>query len=306
VLYQAVVYFDRRHVSWTAADFAPGSLIRGFDDYGATTLGSTWNCAASDGRTGVGQFVLVWMTGDPNGFGSLDPQSIANAAGGSPGPVAPGELISMYGQGIGPDPPLGASLVSGLVASSVADVQVLFDGVPAPLVFCWYYQVNVQVPYEVASRQTTSVQLMYRGIPSNVVQLSVTPAAPGIFTKTTGGAEASLFNQDGSINGPLSPATRGSIVSLFATGGGQTTPPSVTGAPAALPLAAMAQPVTASIGGRGAEVLYSGPAPGLVGVLQVNARVPADVPVASSPDLVSLAVSVGTAASRSGVVLWVK
>jgi uncharacterized protein (TIGR03437 family) len=188
----------------------------------------------------------------------------------------------------------------------VGDVQVLFDGVPAPLVFCWYYQVNVQVPYEVASRQTTSVQLIYLGIPSNVVQLAITPAAPGIFTKPAGAAEASLFNQDGSINGPLSPAARGSIVSIFATGAGQTMPPSITGAPAPIPLAAIPQLVTAAIGGRSAEVLYAGPAPGLVGVMQVNARVPNDVPVTSSLDLVSLAASVGTAASRSGVVLWVK
>ena len=66
-----MAYFDFRAISWTAADFAPGSLIQNFTDYAATSLGP-WTCdAASDPRRGIGQFVLLWMTGDPAGFGSL-------------------------------------------------------------------------------------------------------------------------------------------------------------------------------------------------------------------------------------------
>jgi hypothetical protein len=102
LLFQTLAYFDSRSVSWTVADFAPGSLIQNFTDYTATGLGP-WTCdSTSDPRSGAGQAVLLWMTGDPAGFGSLAVNQIASAAGGIPAPVAPGQIISLYGQVIGP------------------------------------------------------------------------------------------------------------------------------------------------------------------------------------------------------------
>jgi hypothetical protein len=74
---------------------------------GATPLGQSWTCegpsggGAGDSQTGIGQFVLLWMTGDPAGFGSLAANQITSAAGGIPGPVAPGQILSLYGQLIG-------------------------------------------------------------------------------------------------------------------------------------------------------------------------------------------------------------
>jgi uncharacterized protein (TIGR03437 family) len=306
VLFGATAYFDRRAISWTVSDFSPGSLVRNLDNYSATTTTvPKWDCTASDGRTGIGQFILLWMTGDPNGFGSLDPEQIASAAGGPSGPVAPGQLLSLYGQSIGPDPALGPVLDSGRVTTSLGGVQVLFDGVAAPMLLAGYFQVTVQVPYEVALRQSTTVQLVNRGVPSNAVQLPVTAAAPGIFTTITGGSYARLLNQDGTVNDPVTPAARGSVISLFATGAGQTAPSSVTGTPAGFPLAAPVLPITVSIGSRSAEILYAGPAPGLVGVTQVNVRVPSDLPVETPPERASLVLSVGGATSRDGVVFWV-
>jgi uncharacterized protein (TIGR03437 family) len=304
VMLQTTAYFDRRGISWTAADFAPGSLIRDFNGYVATMTGPDWNCAAADGRTGIGQFILFWMTGDPNGFGSLDPAQIASAAGGAPGPVAPGQLLSLYGQSMGPVQPLGPEFAAGRVTTSLGDVQVLFDGVPAPMLLSGYFQVNVQVPYEVASRQTTTVQLVNRGVPSNSVQLAVAASAPGIFTKITGGSDASLLNQDGTVNDPSNPAARGSVIALFATGAGQTTPASATGVAAGTGGQTLA--VTVSIGSRAAEVLYAGPAPGLVGVMQVNVRVPADLPLTAPPERASVVLTVGGVDSRTGVVFWAK
>ena len=43
VLLQTTAYFDRRGVSWTVSDFAPGGLIRTFDGYAATSTGQVWN-----------------------------------------------------------------------------------------------------------------------------------------------------------------------------------------------------------------------------------------------------------------------
>src|SRR5205807_1896602 len=154
----ALAWFDFRNISWSAADFSPGSLIQNFTDY-APTVFRTWTCdGSSDPRSGIGQAVLLWISGDEGGFGSLDAEEIASVAGGVPGPVAPGEIISRYGQGIGPAAAVAGQLDSGgRMPTTLAETQVLFDGRPAPLFYTWAYQINVQVPYEVAGRKTTSV-----------------------------------------------------------------------------------------------------------------------------------------------------
>jgi uncharacterized protein (TIGR03437 family) len=139
-------------------------------------------------------------------------------------------------------------------------------------------------------------------VPSNTVELAVAAAAPSIFTTFAGGSDALALNQDGTINGPSTPALRGSIVALFATGTGQTDPPSVTGAPADGAFNSLR--ASATIAGRPAEVLYAGPAPTLVGVAQINARIPADLP--EGTQRAAVVVMVGGASSRSGVVLWVR
>jgi uncharacterized protein (TIGR03437 family) len=271
----ALSYFDRRNMSWTVT---PGAC-----------------------RT-VDDAVVLWLTGDPGGFGTIDATQIASAAGGFPGPVAPGEILSFYGQGIGPEPALGARLVAGRVDTSLGEVQVLFDGIPAPVLLAGYFQVNVQVPYEVSGRARTRAHLVYRDVPSNEVELQVTTAAPAIFTNFVGGSEALALNEDGTLNGSSNPALRGSVVALFATGAGQTTPPSLTGVSAAAIAGGLAASVT--VAGRAAEVSYAGPAPTLVGVAQVNARIPSDLP--SGMQRAAVVVAAAGAASRAGVTLWVR
>ena len=303
LLLGAMAYFDFRTISWTAADFTPGSLIQNFTDYTATSLGP-WTCdGASDPRWGIGQFVLLWMTGDPAGFGSLAVNQIASAAGGLPAPVAPGEIISLYGQGIGPATGVAGQFdASGRVATTLSETQVLFDGRAAPILYASAFQVNVQVPYEVAGRKTTSVQLLYRGIPSNTVDLTVVDAAPGLLT-LLGTSQAAVLNQDGTVNDSTNAAARGSVISFFAVGAGVLKGGAATGAAAGSPLGVPALPVVLKLANVAAEVLYGGEAPGLVGCLQVNARIPANFP---EGDRGSVVLSVGTAESRVGVTFWVK
>jgi uncharacterized protein (TIGR03437 family) len=306
ILFQTVAYFDSRGISWTVADFAPGSLIQDFTDLPATVLNGRWSCdPSSDPRVGIGQFILLFLTGDPNGFGSLDANLIASAANGFGGaPVAPGQLLNIFGQGVGPADPLGAQLDdSGRVTTSLGGLQVLFDGVPAPVLLAGAFQSTVQVPYETAGRAATSMQLIYRGVVSNVVAMPVADTAPGIFT-ALGGSEISALNEDGSVNSSSNPAARGSILTVFATGCGQTSPPSLTGQPAA------AAPLTLvpaiAISTRPVEILYAGAAPGMVGVTQLNVRVPLDVPVQGPADRAGIALSIGGRSSRQGIVFWTR
>src|SRR5262249_54651429 len=151
-----------------------------------------------------------------------------------------------------------------------------FDGIAAPLFLAGTFQATVQVPYELAGRKSAAVELVYRGIPSNVIQLPLVDSAPGLLTPLAS-TEAAAINQDGTVNSSSSPAVRGSIFTLFARGCGQTSPASATGVPARPPLAAPALPAVMTIGNRPAEIVFAGAAPGLAGVIQFNARIPTDI-----------------------------
>ena len=75
------------------------------------------------------------------------------------------------------------------------------------------------------------------------------------------------------------------------------------GALVGTPLPAAQQPVRVTVAGREAEVLYAGGAPGLVaGLLQVNIKLPPNVPAGNQP----VVLTVGTASSPAGVTLAVR
>jgi uncharacterized protein (TIGR03437 family) len=302
LLFQTLSYFESHEISWTAAAFQPRNLVLDFESYAPTLLDRLWTCGqVLTPQPGMGELILLWLTGDPTGFGAISRDQVASAAGGPPGPVAPGEIISLYGWLFGPETGFQASFdASGRLPTSLGEVEVFFDGVPAPLFYTGPYQINVQVPYSVAGRTRTEVQVRFRGVPSNVAVLDVTPASPEIFT-LLGTAEAVALNQDGSINGSARPAAPGDIVVLFATGGGETSPTIETGKPSEPPYPTPILPVALTVGGRPAEVLFAGLAPGFVGLLQVNARLPAEARGRSPVGL-----TVGQRSSRPGVTLWVR
>lgn len=199
-------------------------------------------------------------------------------------------MVAIFGSGFGPATIAGLLIDNrGYVATSLAGTQVLFDGVPAPLIYAVTDQVSAIVPYETFRKTSTQVQVVYQGRGSNTISVPVITAMPGIFTlDSSGHGPGSIINQDGSVNSASNPAPAGSFVFIYATGEGQTNPNGTDGKPndypAPLPIS---QPVTATIGGLNADVLYAGGVPGLVaGVLQVNLTVPANLPPGSSVSVV--------------------
>jgi len=145
------------------------------------------------------------------------------------------------------------------------------------------------------------------GVRAEPVTLSVVAAVPAVFTANQSGTgQGAILNQDGSVNSATNPAAPASIVVLFATGEGQTTPGGVdgllaTGSPLPRPIA---QPTRVTVGGQEAEVVYSGAAPGLVaGLWQINARIPATVPTGAA---VPIVLRVGEATSIAGVTVAIR
>jgi uncharacterized protein (TIGR03437 family) len=107
----------------------------------------------------------------------------------------------------------------------------------------------------------------------------VAAAAPAIFSaNSTGAGQGAILNQDSTYNSASNPAAPSTILQIFATGEGQTDPPGVDGKIASDVLPKPRLPVSVTIGGLDAEVVYYGAAPTQVaGVFQVNAKVPAGV-----------------------------
>jgi uncharacterized protein (TIGR03437 family) len=230
----------------------------------------------------------------------VKPTAITNAASYAAGVVSPGENIVIWGTSIGPSSLTYGTLTPGgtSLSTSAGNTQVLFDGVPAPMVYALATQTSVMVPYEIAGRPTTSVVVEYQGVQSAPLVYSVEAAVPGIYTQNLQGfGPGAILNQDGvTLNGPGTPAAKNSVVSVYMTGEGQTSPAGVTGAIAPVNVPApWKQPLlkaTATIGSSPALpalVEYYGSAPGLVsGVMQVNVQIPANAPSGALPIVITL------------------
>jgi uncharacterized protein (TIGR03437 family) len=222
----------------------------------------------------------------------LTTASIVSAATFVPAAPAPGGLFTMMAADLGTSintatTPNWPTLLDG--------VTLTMNGIPVPLIYVSPTQINAQVPFEIASGPATLV-LIKNGVAGQPVPIFIAGAAPQIFLTT--GTHAAALNQDSSVNSPNKPAMPGSVISVFWTGQGQVNNPITSGAPAsALILNTTVAPTAATIGGRPAAVLYSGLAPGFVGLAQANLQIP-DLPPGEYP----VVLTVGSATSNSATV----
>jgi uncharacterized protein (TIGR03437 family) len=207
--------------------------------------------------------------------------SVVNAASGVGGVIAPGEIVAIYGTGgLGPSTPVGAQPGSnGYFGAQLAGTTVSFAGTNAPVLYTSATQVSAIVPYSMPIGGAADVTVTYQGQAFTESAVPIAGSAPGIFTSNSSGTgQALAVNQNGSINSPTSPAPVGSIITLYVTGEGQTTPSGVDGKPASAPLPKPILPVSVTLAGQNAPVMYAGGAPGQVaGIMQVNAQIPASL-----------------------------
>jgi uncharacterized protein (TIGR03437 family) len=231
--------------------------------------------------------------------------SVVNGGSRQAGPVAPGELVTIFGANLGPSTPVELQLTSsGLAATQLARTQALFDGIPAPLLEVSPGQVSAVVPYEVAGNPNTQLVVENNGQDSVVLTLPVTDSAPALLTADgSGQGQGMILNPDGSMNNGANPAAAGSVVVLYSTGAGQTNPPGVDGLPGGDVLRTPVLTVSVTIGGIPAQVMSAAVSPGLVaGIMQVYVQLPDGV----SSGAVPVVLQVGAASSQPGVTLSVQ
>jgi uncharacterized protein (TIGR03437 family) len=261
----------------------------------------TITIAPADG-SGTAQRVAVTLTVNA---AALVVQRVLHAATLAPTPVAPGQMVTITGTGFGPVTGVtGRPTAAGAFETQIANVRVLFDDLPAPLLFVGSDQINAIVPYGVYGRLSARVQVESGTNLSVPIEVRVVDTAPGLFTVGgLGRGQAAALNADLTSNSASNPVDRGSIIILFGTGEGQTDPQGQDGRIILTDLRKPLLPVTARIGGQPAEVTYAGSGSMMVsGMLQLNVRVPDGI----GPGSVPVEIQVGSSVSQSGVTVVVR
>ena len=248
---------------------------------------------------------------------------ISNGASFATSQVAPGTLASAFVE-TGASQAVNAAFFAVPLPTTLAGVTLKIGGsfsfnsstgnweysptgsIDAALHFVGPEQVNFQVPTGIVPGDSIPAQLTKPDGSTSLTTVNITATAPGIFSVSQDGRfQGAVLNQDNSQNGlpqlipGARPAARGSVIQIFAAGGGETDPPLLVGEPAPAsgdPLVFTQVLPTAMIGGIEARVLFSGMAPGWVGLWQINAEVPPEV--TPGPD-VPLTITAGGIASNT-------
>jgi len=169
--------------------------------------------------------------------------AITDAADFHPGPVAPGELATVWGSNL-----------------AGQNVSVALNGMPAKLFYTGAQQINLRIPPALSGQPSAKLVVTADGASSAPFTVPLTSVAPAIFTP-------GVLNQDNTVNSAANPAPLGTILQIFLTG----MPDSGAVATVAIQNRGNLVP------------LYAGAAPGFLGLQQVNVAVPADLlPVTSN------------------------
>jgi uncharacterized protein (TIGR03437 family) len=205
---------------------------------------------------------------------------------------SPGTLISIFGIALA-DRPASASQLP--LTNQLSTTRVLIAGVPVPLLFVGANQINAQVPYKLPAKTTYQVIVQRGTALSTPEPLAIQDSQPAVFTVDgSGKGPGHVYRVTPDflqiLVSPSAPVKAGDVLTIYCAGLGEVSPALVAGAAAPLDtLENTVTPVTATIGGKPAEVLFAGLTPGFVGLYQVNLVVPAaaagdDVPLVLTID----------------------
>lgn len=231
----------------------------------------------------------------------LPADSIVNGASFARGPVAPGSIVSIFGSDFAD----GVIVAKDLpLPTTLGNTSVTFNGVAAPLFAVTPGQINAQVPFE-TSTGNAIVQVRRGSLASESRNVAVALVSPGIFVMDQGTKAAAMLHGDTyALVDASTPARPGEPVLIYTTGLGPLKIPvrSGEGGPGAAPFADTVLLPVVTIGGLQASVIYSGLAPGLAGLYQLNVQIPAG----TQPGNLPVQVSVNGAASNAATVAVVR
>jgi uncharacterized protein (TIGR03437 family) len=225
--------------------------------------------------------------------------------------IAPGQLLSLFGEGIGADPGTAAPAQNGRLPTTLDGVSVALNGVPAPILYASRNQLNVQAPYEISGKSSAHLAIS-NGVPAGTRDFGVVAMQPSVFanpvpsacgTTITNELLPVALNPDGTLNGCGNPAAPGSTLTLFVNGLGLAGGALQTGAIAAAPATQFSLPVTALGGG---SIVFES-VPGVVnGVWEVRVNLGQGQPQSPGVSLVQISLTIGGVGVPPSLVVWIK
>ena len=215
--------------------------------------------------------------------------------------ISPGSWVTILGDRLAN----GTSSASGTFPPSLVGTAVTIGSTALPLDYVGPTQVNALLPFSLTPNTSVSLAVQRAGTVSVPINVTIADVGPAIFS-TTGdgtGQGAVVIASSGVLAAPVGafpgsqPVARGDYLAIYCTGLGavNNTPADGAPAPSSPPLATTLATPGVTIGGVPAVVSYSGLAPGLVGLYQVNVQVPNNAPTG---DAVNLAITVGSLTSN--------
>jgi len=219
---------------------------------------------------------------------SINPGGVMNAASSVPGPVAPGGIATAKGNFLLTSPSIAPS--GQPWPTNLGGLSMVLGGAKAPLYYVSAAQVNFQVPWELAGSTEVQLTATVGSQTSSAQTVPVPLFSPGLFSMNSeGSGPGAILDSEYRLIDSSNAASVGDVIQIYCTGLGAVTNQPASGSPAPFnPLAETTTSPSVFIGGHSAHILYSGLAPGSVGLYQINAQVPAgittgtDVPVATS------------------------
>ncbi len=285
--------------------FLPYSVVRWNGNNRSTTFVTSSQLTASIpvGDIALAGTAQITVFNPPPGGGASNPMMLPIAEiagpvitsaglvnGASFGRVAPavGSIASLFGSNLASSTVKAGSLP---LPTTLGGVTLRLNSVAAPLFFVSPGQINFQIPWELLGQTQASLTVSKDGVTTIPVTVDLAFFSPGLFsTSKDGTGQGAILDAQGRLVDASNPARAGEVVQMFCTGLGATNPRVTSGqpGPAAEPLARVAVPVEARVGGRAATVHFAGLAPGFVGLYQVNVEIPAGVELGPAVSLVLL------------------
>jgi uncharacterized protein (TIGR03437 family) len=231
--------------------------------------------------------------------GTLQPNQTAPSIGGvvstasyvPHAPLAPGAFTSIFGENLATTTILAGKLP---LETQLAGVQAFIAGRLAPIQYSSSGQINILIPFDLASNSTQQLIVIQGSAYSTPESLTIAAAQPAVFTQDQSGkgpgaitvvnANGDQFSADASH-----PATAGDTLVIYCAGLGAVTPSVAAGSAApGSPAAKVSSPVTVTIGGQSATVAFAGLTPTYAGLYQVNVTVPDGItPGAAVPVIIT-------------------
>ncbi len=270
-----------------AIDTIGGTSAAGFDGDGSPSQFAPFNqpygvSADSTGKLYVADYAnqvvrlltpiatsAVFVTNGASNIGIVGGNAVA---------VAPGEIVTLFGAGLG-DTATGQPNASGALPTRLGNTTVSVNGVPAPIVATTPGTVAVIVPSSTSGDQA-QFTVAVGGKTVATAASRIFGAAPGIFTAVSGGNNTlAIRNDDGTVNTSDNAAAQASVITIFITGAGAYSPSLPDGQVATAATDVRTTfPITVLINDESSSVAFVRTVPGQPGsVLQIGARIPADV-----------------------------